>query len=170
MNLDSLANNLLLRKIICNNEAFNKVFLNLSKIDNGIELLSIFMFKYEFITSYKFLDIRQLKSLSFNITEIELIDSLSNIRYESQNLLESTYCGDSIYTTYLGSKIINDNSFNFFYLIGSEFVFLIKKESTNEFISKVMTPMYHTILENDFKFLKNELESPIDEIRFLKIE
>ena len=170
MNLDSLANNLLLRKIICNNEAFNKVFISLSKIDNGIELLSIFMFKYDFITSYKFLNVKELKSLSFNISEIELIETLTKIKSEDKNLLESTYCGDSIYTTYLGSKIINGNSFNFFYLIGSEFIFLIKKDVTNEFISKVMTPMYHTILENDFKFLKNELESPIDEIRFLKIE
>jgi hypothetical protein len=170
MNLDSLANNLLLRTIICKNEAFNKVFLNLSKIDNGIELLSIFMFKYDFITSYKFLDIKELKSLSFNISEIELTETLTKIQFEDKDLLESTYCGDSIYTIYLGSKIINGNSFNFFYLIGSEFIFLIKKEITNEFISMVMTPMYHTILENDFKFLKNELESSIDEIRFLKIE
>jgi hypothetical protein len=128
------------------------------------------MFKYEFITSYKFLNIKELKSLSFNISEIELTETLTKIQFEDKDLLESTYYGDSIYTTYLGSKIINANSFNFFYLIGSEFVFLIKNELTNKFISKVMTPMYHTILENDFKFLKNELESSIDEIRFLKIE
>jgi hypothetical protein len=170
MNIDILSEKMQIRKILCNNIIFQK--LNIE--DNGLlKPLSIFMLNYKHSNQFGLFTLNDEDELK--ISEV-MVDKDFECITKSSNLKSSTsfYIGNSVNFIFIGTKKIEKSKFYIFYLTTTEFIFMVDENVLNKFISNVLTLLNRTILANDFKFLKNELEfhlldNLLDNFIFLKI-
>lgn len=167
MNLKNLSDKMMIRELCSKNETI-ETFINECNTNN-IELLSLFNLKYNLINQYQIITF----PAKFKVYEIiinSLIINLSQNPFENKLPESSIYIGNSTNLAFIGNKIINDKNYFAFILLSSDIVFLIHECILDTFLNEITSPLQQNLFNNDFKKMKNELESISNDLTFFTIE